>query len=127
MAKSIRGTRKSRGRPKTTGAGMQIGMRWQQSTLDAVDTWAAKQDDKPTRPEAIRRLVELGLASAQPAKPRSKKAASKASELAADTIDHIADQSAPTEEREKRKRRLLKGPAEFRDLRADLPKAKTKD
>jgi hypothetical protein len=23
--------------------------------------WAAKQDDQPTRPEAIRRLVELGL------------------------------------------------------------------
>jgi hypothetical protein len=23
--------------------------------------WAAKQDDQPTRPEAIRRLVDLGL------------------------------------------------------------------
>jgi hypothetical protein len=27
----------------------------------AVDTWAAKQDDEPTRSEAIRRLVEIGL------------------------------------------------------------------
>jgi hypothetical protein len=26
-----------------------------------VDKWAAKQDDKPPRSEAIRRLVELGL------------------------------------------------------------------
>jgi hypothetical protein len=30
--------------------------------LDALDAWIAKQaDPKPTRPEAIRRLVELGL------------------------------------------------------------------
>jgi hypothetical protein len=27
----------------------------------AVDAWAAQQDDKPSRSEAIRRLVELGL------------------------------------------------------------------
>ncbi len=26
-----------------------------------VDDWRRKQDDVPTRPEAIRRLVELGL------------------------------------------------------------------
>lgn len=61
MAKSIRGTKKRRGRPKTTGSGVQIGMRWQQSTLDEVDAWSARQDDAPGRAEAIRRLVELGL------------------------------------------------------------------
>jgi hypothetical protein len=27
----------------------------------AVDRWAAQQDDKPGRSEAIRRLVEIGL------------------------------------------------------------------
>ena len=27
----------------------------------AVDQWAEKQDEKPGRSEAIRRLVELGL------------------------------------------------------------------
>jgi hypothetical protein len=26
-----------------------------------VDTWAAQQDDIPSRSEAIRRLVEIGL------------------------------------------------------------------
>jgi hypothetical protein len=26
-----------------------------------IDSWAAKQDDLPSRPEAIRRLVELWL------------------------------------------------------------------
>jgi hypothetical protein len=30
--------------------------------LEALDAWIAKQDDpKPTRPEAIRRLIEIGL------------------------------------------------------------------
>jgi hypothetical protein len=27
----------------------------------AIDAWARKQDDKPNRSEAIRRLIELGL------------------------------------------------------------------
>jgi hypothetical protein len=29
--------------------------------FDALDRWIAKQDDQLSRPEAIRRLVELGL------------------------------------------------------------------
>jgi hypothetical protein len=29
--------------------------------LKAVEAWAADQHDVPNRPEAIRRLVELGL------------------------------------------------------------------
>ena len=29
--------------------------------FDALDGWVAKQDDKPSRPEAIRRLVDAGL------------------------------------------------------------------
>ncbi len=30
-------------------------------TLQTIDDWRRKQDDLPGRPEAIRRLVELGL------------------------------------------------------------------
>jgi len=63
MAKSIRVTTKSRGRPKTTGIGTQIGMRWQSSKLGAIDDWRRDQADLPSRTEAIRRLVELGLAA----------------------------------------------------------------
>jgi hypothetical protein len=29
--------------------------------MATVDAWAAKQEDHPSRAEAIRRLVELGL------------------------------------------------------------------
>ncbi len=40
-----------------------IGVRLQPEPLAAVDAWREDQPDKPTRPEAIRRLVEKGLAS----------------------------------------------------------------
>jgi hypothetical protein len=61
MAKSIRVIKKSRGRPKTTGTGTLIGVRLQDDALAKLDAWAAKQDGELSRPEAIRRLVEMGL------------------------------------------------------------------
>lgn len=36
-------------------------MRVSDDFLEAVDKWAARQLDEPSRSEAIRRLVELGL------------------------------------------------------------------
>jgi hypothetical protein len=36
-------------------------MRVSDSFLRAIDKWRAKQEDKPSRAEAIRRLVELAL------------------------------------------------------------------
>jgi hypothetical protein len=99
-------------------------MRWQQSTLDEVDAWAARQGDAPGRPEAIRRLVEFGLAGAQSKAPRSKRERAKARTMARATIDQMSDTSAPAEEQAKRKRRLIKGPSEFREMRADMSKPK---
>jgi hypothetical protein len=62
MAKSIRDIAKKRvGRPKTTGLGTGIMVRGHEDFLRSLDAWIAKQDPKPSRPEAIRRLVELGL------------------------------------------------------------------
>lgn len=61
MADSIKGTpKKKRGRPPTTGRGTQLGMRWHDQELAAIDKWA-DQNGAAARPEAIRRLVELGL------------------------------------------------------------------
>jgi hypothetical protein len=48
--------------PAPTGKGTLIGVRLQPTELSRVDDWVAAQDDKPSRPEAIRRLVEIGLA-----------------------------------------------------------------
>jgi hypothetical protein len=61
-AKRKNGTKKRRGRP-ATGQGIQIGTRWPEVTVSAIDSWIAKQDDKPGHSEAIRRLVEIGLQS----------------------------------------------------------------
>ena len=48
----------------------------------------------------------------------------KAAEMAGEIIDQQADLSASSEEQESRKRRLLKGPKEFRELRRDHPHGK---
>ena len=48
----------------------------------------------------------------------------KAADMAGEAIDRHADLSASSEEQERRKRKLLKGPKEFRDLRRDHPNRK---
>ena len=118
--RSVTIRRKKRGAP-ATGKGTLIGVRLEPGALARVDRWAASQEDDPSRPEAIRRLVELGLAVAQPARVRTKKAA-QAAEMASQEIDRLGDPSATDEERQLRKRRLIKGPSEFRDLRRNRPK-----
>jgi hypothetical protein len=62
MTQSIRDTIKKRGRP-ATGKGEATMVRLQPDLAGRVDGWATSQPDAPTRPEAIRRLVELGLAA----------------------------------------------------------------
>lgn len=52
---------KPKRRPSTTGK--LVGTRFQTDMLDAIDAWRRDQEDLPTRPEAIRRLVELGMSS----------------------------------------------------------------
>jgi hypothetical protein len=115
--------RKKRGRPSTSQDPVTT-IRLGPDLRANVDTWAAKQTDKPSRSEAIRRLVELGLAGSRPMGQRSPKATSKASDMAAQQIDKLADSSATPDERQQRKRRLLKGPTEFREIRGDIPKPK---
>jgi hypothetical protein len=56
--------------------------------------------------------------------PPAEKAIAKAAEMAGEQLDHLGDRSATHDQRASRKRRLLKGPKEFRDMRSDLPKRK---
>jgi hypothetical protein len=93
-------------------------------TIDAIEKWRGEQRPVPDLSEAIRRLVGSGLGSAQRAAVRSKKAASASEELAGQEIDRLSDPRATEEERQLRKRRLIKGPREFRDIRRNRPKAK---
>ena len=90
----------------------------------AIDKWT-EENGVTSRSEAIRRLVELGLAASRPLRRQNLEAASKALELAAQEIDRLLEPSIPEEERHRRKRRLLKGPKEFRDIRGDLSKQKS--
>ena len=93
--------------------------------LKSIDAWIKTQPaPRPSRPEAIRRLVEQALAGAQRPQKRNKEAASKARKMAGRELDRLGDASLPADERERRKRRLTKGPGEFRDMRGDLPKPK---
>jgi hypothetical protein len=63
MAKSISATPKKKvGRPKTTGKGLGVMVRGHADFYGPLDAWIAKQKEPDlSRPEAIRRLVELGL------------------------------------------------------------------
>jgi hypothetical protein len=139
-------TQKRRG-PPPTGKGTLIGVRMLGRPLAELDAWITSQDEAElSRPEAIRRLVELGLAvprhsdrtrrlgrsldlgtmaKIEPA-PATTGRRSRARELAAEAIDKMSDSAASTEEREERRHRLTKGPPEFQEARVDRPKAKSK-
>jgi hypothetical protein len=102
-----------------------VGVRMSEELQAEIRAWAGKQDDDPPFATAVRRLVELGLTFKTQARPRSKPGRSlRAQELAENTIDKIGDPSAHAEERAHRRRRLTKGPEEFRETRVDRPRAK---
>jgi Arc/MetJ-type ribon-helix-helix transcriptional regulator len=63
MAKeSITVTPKKRGRP-ATGQDPVLTVRLPSNTRAAIENWAKQQKDKPSRSEAIRRLIEFALAA----------------------------------------------------------------
>jgi len=64
MAKAKKAKRKkgnTRGPLRKTGPGRVIGVRVLPSLLARIDEWAARQDEKTTRPDAMRRLIERAL------------------------------------------------------------------
>jgi hypothetical protein len=118
-------TKKSRGRPKGQSRPETIPVRIPISTLAAVEKWIARQPKPPSRPEAIKRLLEHALRSPPNKGPANKRKAQKASDLADRAAERLVDKSIPPEEQQHRKRALIKGPKEFRDIREDLPKTKS--
>ncbi len=150
MAKSIKvNQKKRRGRP-ATGRDPVSAVRLPKDLTSAVDRWAVTHEIN--RSEAIRQLVELGLTvktkarstgrrppaalvadlaaetiDSLPPKPIAKRGRlARAQELARDAIENMVDPTVPPEERDQRRRRLTKGPPEFRAARVDQPKAKGK-
>ena len=73
MGKSISVGQKKRGRGRpATGHDPKIALRMPTETRQAVEAWAAKQPDKPSLSEAIRRMVELVLAAEAKVAKRAK-------------------------------------------------------
>ena len=106
-----------------------MGLRVSDELRAAIVKWAEYQPDTPKLSEAIRRLVEMGLASASPQKPKvlstSKQSAARAAELATRTIYKQIDSNMSPEERKVRKRKLVEGRSAFREARIDRPRKKT--
>jgi len=115
--------KKKRGRP-ATGKDPITALRLPPTLLAAVEAWAKMQVDDPNRSEAIRRLVEIGLGGAKIARGQKRSDSPTARDLAAAQIDRLTDPAAPADEQAHRKRRLLKGPEEFREVRVDRTKKK---
>jgi hypothetical protein len=114
MKKSIKvDQKKGRGRP-ATGRGTMVSSRIPPPLVDNVDDWALRNET--TRSDAIRRLVELGLASQVRSTPSQR--------LRAETLSSLPVGSADEGEKASRMRRLLKGPEEFREGHVDRPKGK---
>lgn len=114
-------------RPRRQDAGAAkdnvVAVRMSDKPLAMVDAWISTQKERGlSRPEAIRRLVEIALFKAAPKRAKKSTASTKSSQLAGDQLDRMSDRSATAAEQETRKRRLLRGPSEFREVRKDRNK-----
>jgi hypothetical protein len=101
-----------------------MGFRAAPALRASIVKWAENQPDGPTLSEATRRLVEIGLSSAKVAGAQKRSDSPTARDLAAVQIDRLTDPGASTDEQAHRKRHLLKGPEEFREVRVDRAKKK---
>ena len=108
MKQSIRGIKKTRGRPRTTGSGIQIGTRWHEPELAAIDVWRREQE-LPGRSEAIRQLVKLALSS-QPA--RRSKGSTDARGTRRSQSKRMAGDAIPDEVKKAQQRHSIKMPGQ---------------
>jgi hypothetical protein len=104
----------TRKRPRRERAGREAvrPVRLPSNIWGQIDRWRDEHGAK-SRSEAVLLLLERALGT-DPGRRISRKFAAKASDLAAQAIDRLADPSATSEEQATRKRRLIKGPRELR-------------
>jgi hypothetical protein len=113
-------SKRAKAKPQRGGGG-SYDVRLPPALMAQIERWAL-QNGNLSRRSAIARLVAQGLSVGQPARPYRKKSTTKASSMAAREIDRRGDPLATATERARRKRRLLKGPVEFRTIRKRQPK-----
>lgn len=107
---------------KVTGKDPMMGFRAPPALRASIVRWAETQPDSPSLPDAVRRLVEMGLAARSRSRHARSAKAEKANEMASLQLDRLADETAPAQEQAKRKRQLLRGPEEFESSRVDRRK-----
>lgn len=118
METSATATRKRPGSRRAGPNAVAATVRLPRHMWGQIDRWR-RQHGAKTRSEAIQRLLEQALETDRELRT-SRKLAAKASDLAGRAIDRLADRSATREEQAKRKRRLIKGPREFRTARRNV-------
>jgi len=84
-----------------------------------IEAWAARQHDTPDFPEAVGRLLRLGLARRLTGRTRRTSKSPTASTMAALELDRQGDSAASADQRSDRKKQLIEGPEEFRASRLD--------
>lgn len=108
--------------PRTEGQ-IVSAVRMPERLTAAVDAWARAHH--LSRSDAICELVNLGLkvAPTAPASPHTITSDARSiEENAVHEIESLLDPALPSDERERRIRRLTEGPPEFTHERIDLPK-----
>ena len=93
-------------------------MRATKPWVTAVDDWRRHQPDRPSRGEAIRRLVEQSLVASKPARRPDQNAraaaASYAEHAAGEAIDRTQEHTGQSQAiKAERKKRLTKIPREL--------------
>lgn len=67
-AKLLQPKNQKRGRPRS-GLGTPVQVRIKEELLAGIDAWRRAQPDLPNRPEALRRLAEIGIKAWRKGKP----------------------------------------------------------
>jgi Arc/MetJ-type ribon-helix-helix transcriptional regulator len=70
MARQTVLARKGKRGPAPTGKGQQVVVRMHDPMLSALDSWIERQEQRPTRPEAVRRAVGEWLTGMGLLRPR---------------------------------------------------------
>lgn len=104
------------------GCGPMVGFRAAPVLRAAIVRWAETQPDLPSLSEATRRLVELGFTVKAEGRRTGDGQKLRAREMAGKAIDEMTDATATLGDQATRKKRLLRGPEEFRKVRIDRPK-----
>jgi hypothetical protein len=106
----------------------QVNLRIEPALKQAAEKAAAA--DRRSLTSLIEKLLsdylkKAGYSNMKTREPGSRaKRAAKAADMAGQKIDQLGDKSASHEVRAQRKRRLIKGPSEFREMRGDALKSK---